>query len=93
MRHILNIIAVILVTLATAFLRYLCQAHEIVFVFGVFGAISFFIGPYFTGSGFFARGFQVDTATIPGCGNVDHCCNHMHRYLAGRLENIVNACS
>jgi hypothetical protein len=66
MRHILNIIAVILVTLATAFLRYLCQAHEIVFVFGVFGAISFFIGPYFTGSGFFARGFQVDTAT-PGC--------------------------
>ncbi len=66
MKVILNIIAVILVTLAAVFLKDLCQAHESVPVFAVFGAISFFIGPYFTGSGFFARGFLVDTAT-PEC--------------------------
>jgi len=66
MRHILNIIAVILVAFAAAFLTEFCQAHKLVFVFAFFGAISFFIGPYFTGSGFFARGFLVDTAT-PGC--------------------------
>ena len=66
MRLILNIIGVILVSLAAAFLTHICQAHESVIAFGVFGAISFFIGPYFTGSGFYARGFMVDTAT-PGC--------------------------
>jgi hypothetical protein len=66
MKLILNIIAVILVSSATVFLQDICQAHETVFAFGVFGAISFFIGPYFTGSGFYARGFMVDPAT-PGC--------------------------
>jgi hypothetical protein len=58
MRFSLNIMGVIL--------RDLCHAHESVPVFTVFGAISFFFGPYFTGSGFFARGFLVDTAS-PGC--------------------------
>ena len=66
MKFSLNILAVVLVTLAAVILRHLCNAHESIYAFAIFGAISFFFGPYFTGSGFFARGFQVDTAT-PGC--------------------------
>jgi len=61
-----NILGVVLVTLAAVILTELCQASEFVSVFGIFGAFSFFMGPYFTGSGFFVRGHYVDAPT-PGC--------------------------
>lgn len=60
----INILAVIATWIGAATLADHWGCNEILIGHMAFwGAVIFFLGPYATGSGFFARGFLVDTAT------------------------------